>query len=388
MTDVRPAPESPIPRRSRHRVARLAQTHDWMNEISERFVAAHGVVIVTPVHWYMAPCPLKLMIDRLVCASGGNPDITTTHGKKAKEAKELELKGWSYPKHLEKRVYGLVVHGDVAGTEGSRRALSDWLDWMGLVDSGFQSRLDRYVGYYEPYATSHEGLDKNEDVQEETRVVARAVAAPPRRCARAISRPSSRTGDAEAEVNRRDRARRCACTVTMSISGRSCCARPALVREGRLGEATEAIRRELQDRAAPTAVGSAETIDLPAADTGVASPRPCAADRGRRSRTRNSCAAARRADRPPAGGARRTGRSCHRRHRRSPASPSPAPSPPPGRFVAGQFRSAKGARDYNLSFPRRPQASPATASSPRSRARSWFMRTAAAGPDDFERARA
>jgi hypothetical protein len=29
-----------------------------------------------------------------------------------------------------------VVHGDVAGIEGSRRALCDWLDWMGLIDSG------------------------------------------------------------------------------------------------------------------------------------------------------------------------------------------------------------------------------------------------------------
>ena len=154
----------------------LGQTQDWMNEITVRWAEAHGVVIVTPVHWYMAPCPLKLMIDRLVCASGGNPDITSTHGKKAMEAKELELAGWSYPKHLEGRAYGLVVHGDVAGIEGSRRALSDWLDWLGLVDAGFQARLDRFIGYYEPYATSHETLDADTAVQEETRVVARAVA--------------------------------------------------------------------------------------------------------------------------------------------------------------------------------------------------------------------
>jgi hypothetical protein len=30
------------------------------------------------------------MMDRLVCADGGNPDPTTTHGKKADEAKALE----------------------------------------------------------------------------------------------------------------------------------------------------------------------------------------------------------------------------------------------------------------------------------------------------------
>jgi multimeric flavodoxin WrbA len=154
----------------------LNQVHDWMAEIYERWVAAHAIVIVTPTHWYHTSSALKLMIDRLVCADGGNSDPTSTHGKKPEEAKALELKGWDYPKHLARRVYGIVVHGDVAGIEGARRALSDWLDWMGLIDAGAQARLDRFIGYYEPYATSHEALDRDEAVQEETRNVARAVA--------------------------------------------------------------------------------------------------------------------------------------------------------------------------------------------------------------------
>lgn len=154
----------------------LGQVNDWMNEIYERWTAAHGIVIAAPVYWYQSPSPLKLMIDRLVCADGGNPDPTSTHGKKAAEAKALELKGWDYPKHLDGRIYGLVVHGDVAGIEGSRRALSDWLDWMGLIDAGFQARLDRFVGYYEPYATSHDTLDADTAMQEEVRNVGRAVA--------------------------------------------------------------------------------------------------------------------------------------------------------------------------------------------------------------------
>jgi len=116
------------------------------------------------------------MIDRLVCADGGNADPTLTHGKDAKRAKEIELAGWPYPKHLAGRVYGLVVHGDVAGIEGSRRGLSDWLDWMGLLDAGSKARLDRYVGYYEPYATSHEALDADKAMQAEVRNVASAVA--------------------------------------------------------------------------------------------------------------------------------------------------------------------------------------------------------------------
>ncbi len=125
-----------------------------MAEIYEQWVSAHGVILVAPTYWYQSPSPLKLMIDRLVCADGGNPDPTLTGGKDPLKAKQVELAGWSYPKHLAGRAYGLVVHGDVAGIEGQRRALSDWLDWMGLIDAGAASRLERYIGYYRPYATS------------------------------------------------------------------------------------------------------------------------------------------------------------------------------------------------------------------------------------------
>jgi len=154
----------------------MRQTNDWMAEIYEKWVAAHAVVILTPVYWYQTPSVLKLMIDRLVCADGGNPDPTTTGGKDAEKAKALELAGWDYPKHLAGRTYGLVVHGDVAGIEGVRRGLSDWLDWMGLIDAGAASRLDRYIGYFESYAESHAALDADVAVQEEVRNVARAVA--------------------------------------------------------------------------------------------------------------------------------------------------------------------------------------------------------------------
>jgi multimeric flavodoxin WrbA len=154
----------------------LNQTNDWMAEIYERWTAAHAVLIVSPVYWYQSPSPLKLMIDRLVCTDGGNSDPTSTSGKKAAKAKDLEMAGWDYPQHLAGRAYGLLVHGDVAGIEGSRRALSDWLDWMGFIDAGAHARLDRYIGYYEPYATSHDALDRDELVQEEARNVARAVA--------------------------------------------------------------------------------------------------------------------------------------------------------------------------------------------------------------------
>jgi multimeric flavodoxin WrbA len=153
----------------------LNQADDWMAEIYERWVAAHAVIILAPTYWYQSPSPLKLMIDRLVSADGGNPDPTSTHGKKVAEAKAIESKGWDYPKHLAGRAFGVVVHGDVAGVEEHRRNLCDWLEWMGLIGAGAAAKLDRYIGYYEPYCKSHEALDKDSAVQREVQNVAQAV---------------------------------------------------------------------------------------------------------------------------------------------------------------------------------------------------------------------
>ena len=153
----------------------MGQVVDWMNELYPRWVAAHGVMIVTPVYWYQAPSVLKLMMDRLVCADGGNPDPTTTRGKSPAEAKALELQGWDYPRHLAGRVFAVVVHGDVVGAETLRRSLADWLSDMKLVPAVPQGGIDRYIGYYEPYATSHEALDRDTAVQDEVRSAARAL---------------------------------------------------------------------------------------------------------------------------------------------------------------------------------------------------------------------
>ena len=91
------------------------------------------------------------------------------------KANALELDGWPYPRHLAGRACGVLIHGDVAGVESVRRALCDWLAWMGLIDAGFNTRIDRMLGYYERYATSHEALDRDIGLQEEVRNVARAI---------------------------------------------------------------------------------------------------------------------------------------------------------------------------------------------------------------------
>jgi len=147
----------------------LGQVNDWMHEIYVKWIAAHGVMIVTPVNWYQSPSVLKLMIDRLVCADGGNPDPTTTHGKNPAMAKAIELAGWPYPKHLAGRAFSVVVHADAAGAENLRRILVDWMTDLEMIPAGPTAGIDRFVGYYEPYATSHDDLDRDVAFQEETR---------------------------------------------------------------------------------------------------------------------------------------------------------------------------------------------------------------------------
>jgi multimeric flavodoxin WrbA len=154
----------------------MGQVNDWMNDLYPRWVAAHGVMIVTPVYWYQAPSVLKLMIDRLVCADGGNPDPTTTSGKTPEKAKALELEGWDYPRHLAGRVFSVVVHADTEGADVLRRSLTDWLQDIGMIQATHAATLDRYVGYYEPYATSHEALDRDQALHQEVRNAARALA--------------------------------------------------------------------------------------------------------------------------------------------------------------------------------------------------------------------
>ena len=152
----------------------LGQVQDWMNDIYPMWAAAHGIMIITPVNWYQTPTVLKSMIDRLVCADGGNPDPTSTHGKDAAKAKKMES-GWSYPRHLAGRAFALVVHGDAAGVDAVTGGLQGWLTDMGLIAAGHQSQLGRYIGYMEPYAASHDALDRDEAAQEETANAARAL---------------------------------------------------------------------------------------------------------------------------------------------------------------------------------------------------------------------
>ncbi len=91
-------------------------------------------------------------------------------------AKEVELAGWDYPRHLAGRLFSVIVHGDVEGAENVRHSIADWLRFMKLSPAGPSAELDRYIGYWKPYATSHDELDADETIQEEVRNAARSLA--------------------------------------------------------------------------------------------------------------------------------------------------------------------------------------------------------------------
>ena len=73
------------------------------------------------------------------------------------------------------RLFAVVAHGDTEGVEGVRHSLSDWLRAIGLVPAGPMAEVDRYIGYWQPYATSHEALDRDEAIQDEVRNAARTL---------------------------------------------------------------------------------------------------------------------------------------------------------------------------------------------------------------------
>ena len=57
----------------------------------------------------------------------------------------------------------------------NRRILSDWLKSMDLLPAGALAEIDRYIGYWEPYATNHISFEKDQAMQEEIRNAARSL---------------------------------------------------------------------------------------------------------------------------------------------------------------------------------------------------------------------
>ena len=98
-------------------------------------------------YWYQVSSGLKLMIDRLVCDDGGNPDPTSTGGK-TRDRQEARNEGWSYPKHLS----GRATDWSCTATCRDRRSAPRALGLAGLDGPRrcrYASASRRYIGYYD-----------------------------------------------------------------------------------------------------------------------------------------------------------------------------------------------------------------------------------------------
>ena len=116
------------------------------------------------------------MMDRLVCADGGNPDPTTTAGqgpeqRQATRARRLVVPAAPRrPRVLGGRAWRLRRRGD--GAQSHLRLAARHRPDRGRARVTACSLL---VGYMQPYATSHDDLDRDTAFQEEVRNAARAL---------------------------------------------------------------------------------------------------------------------------------------------------------------------------------------------------------------------
>lgn len=92
----------------------------WDLDIYSRLDQADAWAILGPVNWYGPTSNLKLMFDRLVCMSGGNPKEDLIQHKNPEIAMKLEhLPEWKELSlnHLEGRTAAFFCYGDGGGDE-------------------------------------------------------------------------------------------------------------------------------------------------------------------------------------------------------------------------------------------------------------------------------
>jgi hypothetical protein len=92
----------------------------WDLRMYERLDLADAWAIIGPVNWYAPTSNLKLMFDRLVCMSGGNPREDLIGHKDPEKAAQLEKSPqWDElsRNHLEGRTAGFFCYSDKGGVE-------------------------------------------------------------------------------------------------------------------------------------------------------------------------------------------------------------------------------------------------------------------------------
>jgi hypothetical protein len=92
----------------------------WDIDLYARLDLADAWAIIGPINWYAPSSNLKLMFDRLVCMSGGNPIEKLIDHKNPEQAMALERSPeWAElsVNHLEGRSAGFFCYGDEGADE-------------------------------------------------------------------------------------------------------------------------------------------------------------------------------------------------------------------------------------------------------------------------------
>ncbi len=159
----------------------------WDLDMYARLDLADAWAIIGPVNWYAPSSNLKLMFDRLVCMSGGNPREELIDHKDPEKAMALEhAPGWHElsQNHLEGRTAAFFCYGDAGanemGEDGRPKKLRHKA-WFDPAAEPFANERDayaplvwqcRYSGIEVPdtlwrYSLTGEGLPYSEDQAED-----------------------------------------------------------------------------------------------------------------------------------------------------------------------------------------------------------------------------
>jgi hypothetical protein len=123
----------------------------WDLDLYARLDLADAWAIIGPVNWYAPTSNLKLMFDRLVCMSGGNPREDLIDHKDPEKAMQLEgSPEWAElsANHLEGRMAAFFCYGDGGGDEldsSGRPKILRHPAWFDPAGEPFEKMRDAYA---------------------------------------------------------------------------------------------------------------------------------------------------------------------------------------------------------------------------------------------------
>lgn len=131
--------------------SRLEPDLMWDLDMYARLDLADAWAFIAPVNWYAPTSNLKLMFDRLVCMSGGNPREDLIEHKDPELAMKLEhSEEWEKlsQNHLEGRTAGFFCYGDGGGDEldeWGRPKILKHKNYFNPDDEPFENDRDTYA---------------------------------------------------------------------------------------------------------------------------------------------------------------------------------------------------------------------------------------------------